>query len=236
MFKNSLILIFVIQLLLNINPVIYEWKRNAKDYKLILNDDSTYVYTYNGPTVISGNKPYAYTFFFGKPHYWTAKDSGKWKLNKDTLMLIDSIKDYENKSSITGKYSEGQFFVSVLIVDEKNKPISGVEVALNSNEHFKKTDSLGHVLFSYSEFKKHHENERDYIIESVDCKFDKDWVDNQYLDDPNVNEIKIVHDLNPVFKKQVRIRKLIIKKNSLIFKDPSGFKKRRVVKLRKVNT
>jgi hypothetical protein len=163
-----LILLLISQQLLTIHPGIYECLVNGDYYKLELNEDSTYQYLRQGPSFIS-----QITISGGKN-----KDSGNdnqitqfgiWKYKNDTLILFDSINQVYDKSGVVGVYIDGQNFVSVTVIDEKNNPYSDILVSLNFSKHWEKTDSSGVGKFEYKKIRKIYSDWGDTIS---DCKVD----------------------------------------------------------------
>jgi len=52
---------------------------------------------------------------------------------------------------VVGKKSVSQKFVSINFLDENGKPLVDLEIGVNDNKFYKRTDGKGNVRFEYSE-------------------------------------------------------------------------------------
>jgi|WetSurMetagenome_2_1015567.scaffolds.fasta_scaffold56972_1 hypothetical protein len=166
---------FLTQLSFTFQPGVYESKVRGNYYRLKINEDSTYCFTH--PSVF---------------HRYLMTDTGKWRYMNDTLLLIDRVTHVYSKTGEKGEYIKGQKYISIIVVDEKNNPFPNIEVGLNYDDRYKRTDSLGYVKFEYCEIKKMKHHQEDTLITLVEIG--RDSTGNIKYDDSG---------LKNMFRKQV---------------------------------
>ncbi len=181
----------------------YIHERNGFRYSLTINPDSTF--DYFRPAVMNG----------------TIKESGKWRINQDNLILIDSVGVFKTESKVEGQTINEQNFVSIKFIDENKEPLNNLEVGLNEDSFYKRTDSRGMVRFEYSELKKRRRNQPKNTVEVIEFKT-KGSETTVAVDDIFSNQITVIEDFNPKTVYQQRERKIEIRNGVLLFRNPTG--------------
>jgi len=97
--------------------------RKGSHFFLTINQDSTFVYLQ--PAVFNG----------------TVKETGRWKIHQNNLVLLDSVGFVKSKSGVVGKKNISQKFVSINFLDENGKPLGDLEIGVTDNKLYKRTDS-----------------------------------------------------------------------------------------------
>lgn len=192
----------------------YVHKRNGKEYTLHINPDSSFRYT--RPAMFEGN----------------IVETGRWKVENDALILIDSTGIIYDESVVTNELLEDQNFVMVELKDEENNPLSNIEVALNEDDFYKRTDSNGRVRFEYSDLKKRRINQPDNTIEVIDLKADR-WNQSSAVKNIFGNKITVIKDFHPRTEYKSRTRRLAIKKDAIVFPNPSGMNEKQIFEFKR---
>ncbi|KAA6431630.1 hypothetical protein [Rufibacter glacialis] len=181
----------------------YIHERNGHKYSIVLNQDSSF--TYLRPAIING----------------TIKEAGKWRISQNSLILFDSVGFVNSKSKVEGQTVEGQKFVVIKFIDEKGSPLSDLEVGINEDNFYKRTDTQGIVKFEFTELKKRRKNQPKNTVEVIEFKTKRSEttvaVENIFN-----NKITVIKDYNPKKTYKLRERRVEIRNGDLVFKNPSG--------------
>ncbi len=263
MIRQVLIFLFVVaQHFLSFKPGIFECTDKGAYYKLELNGDSTYHFYFPPliPAVVKGQS-------LDSENGILSIESGFWNCINDTILLFDTVSRVYDKTSVSEEYSNNQNYILVRVVDEKNNPLSGIEVSLNSDKHIKMTDVSGYVKFEFKEIKriKHYESDSSTAFCPTGMHCDSanmetccsglkkrnrqmdSWIEELSVgccEGPGVfsmivnghaNYFKVVIDHNPITKREIRIRKLIVQDDAIIIEQASGFSNRQSVTLNRKN-
>ncbi|WP_111672841.1 hypothetical protein [Algoriphagus litoralis] len=188
----------------------YIHERNGFKYSLILNQDSSF--TYSRPAIIFGAV---------KEKNGTIDESGKWRINQNNLVLIDSVGFVKSKSNVEGQTVEGQEFVTIKFIDENGSPLSNIEVGINEDKFYKRTDSQGIVRFNFNELKKRRKKQPKNTVEVIEFKTEKSEASVAVKEIFN-NQITVIQDFNPSKTYKLRERRIEINNGDLVFRNPTG--------------
>ncbi|GGK82835.1 hypothetical protein GCM10011405_33300 [Rufibacter glacialis] len=151
----------------------------------------------------------------------TIKEAGKWRISQNSLILFDSVGFVNSKSKVEGQTVEGQKFVVIKFIDEKGSPLSDLEVGINEDNFYKRTDTQGIVKFEFTELKKRRKNQPKNTVEVIEFKTKRSEttvaVENIFN-----NKITVIKDYNPKKTYKLRERRVEIRNGDLVFKNPSG--------------
>ena len=107
-----------------------------------------------------------------------------------------------------------------------------LEIGVNDNKFYKRTDGKGNIRFEYSEIKKRRTNQPENTVEVIEFKTLRsessvavEDVFNNVItitEDVFNNVITITEDLNPKIYYEPRERNIEIRNGVLFFRNPTG--------------
>ena len=201
--KTFLLTLLILILVPNTKSVIGTYKivDEFSDDTLQLNNDGTYIYKVLDDSC------------------WTRSEfSGNWTLEKENLILAESVNTYEDELKIREQFElKDNDSITITLKTEKNKPVNNFTIeyysfdekqfqSVTSDEkgilHFKKNDIIENI------------NENSFI--DIVGEIGQKNISSRLISSRNADKIFITINLEPKKVIENRIHKFKIMKNSLI--------------------